>query len=166
MAAPGITPAQIPPGPVLSYYADLASGAVRPEDIRIEDITFEAIIDSTGLVVSQTSTVQVISTYTFVIRKLYAQCADSLLAGSAPGLIKFNLQEEGRAFTVFKQPVSFAAARNNPIVHDGCYLCIPGTQLASIWSVNTTLWAALVGATRIVSIVVSGDYIRCGPSSA
>lgn len=165
MAQPGITVSQIPPGALLTYYGDLASGAVRPEDVRIEDLTFRAIIDPTGLAVSQTPAINVVSTYTLAIRRIYAQIVNPDLAGAAAGLVKFNLREQGRSFDVFKQPVSLAAAMSTPIIHDGVYMCIPGTQLEATWSVDTTLWTSLVGASRIVEIVVSGDYIRCGPSA-
>ena len=161
MAAPNLTPAMIPPGALLTYYGDLASGSIRPEDIRIEDLTFQATIDATGVVVAQTSKISVVSRYSFAIRRIYAQIVNPSLAGAAAGLIKFNLREQGRSFDVFKNPQSFAAALENPIVHDGTYICVPGTDLEATWAINTTLWTALVGATKIVEITVSGDYIAC-----
>lgn len=161
MARPNLTPSDIPPGALLTYYGDLASGVVRPEDIRIEDLTFRATIDASGVVVAQTSKITVVSRYTFVIRRIYAQIVNPLLAGSAAGLIKFNLREQGRSFDVFKNPQSFAAALENPIVHDGAYLCVPGTDLEATWVIDVALWTALVGASKVVEITVSGDYIAC-----
>lgn len=166
MAQPNIRPDQIPPGALLTYYADLASGAVRPEDIRIEDLTFQAIIDPSGQVIQQTPAYNVVSTYTLALRRVYGQIVNPIMAGAAAGLIRFNLREQGRSFDVWKQPVSFATTLGSGgLSHDGVYMCVPGTQLEAVWTVDTTLWAALVGATRIVSITASGDYIRCGPSA-
>lgn len=161
MAASHLTADQIPPGEILTYYGDLASGVIRPEDIRIEDLTFQAIIDATGQVVFQTSKITVISRFVFALRRVYAQIVNPDVAGAAAGLIKFNAQEQGRSFAIWKQPQSFACALENPIVHDGVYLCVPGTDLEVSWTVDTTLWVALVGATRIVEVTLSGDYVAC-----
>jgi hypothetical protein len=164
MAPRKLDPAEIPPGQILTYYGDLASGAIRPEDTRIEDLTFQLIVAADGTVAFQSPKITVVSRYNFAIRRVYAQIVNPLAAGAAAGLIRFNIFEQGRSFTIFKQPQSLAAAINNPIVHDGVYICVPGTDLEALWTIDTTLWVALVGASRVVEITVSGDYIACGPT--
>lgn len=166
MARDNISPEQIPPGPILEYYGDIASGAIRPEDVRIEDLSFEVVIGADGSILSQTEKRTVVSRYTWAIRRVYA----SMVAASDPdpaiGLVQFNLQEQGRNFTVFKKPVDLGAIFNTkqPLFWDGVYMCVPGTDFEAIWSVSQPRWAALVGASRILSVSVTGDYIACNPT--
>jgi len=165
VAISNLTPAQIPPGEILTYYGDLASGAIRPEDVRIEDLTFRGIINAQGQVVFQTSKITVISRYTLAIRRVYVSMFNVELDGGSSSLVRFNIREQGRGFDVFKQPVSIAAClHRGPYEWDGVYMCIPGTDLEVNFTVDTTLWQSLVGATRIFDVVVSGDYIACGPT--
>lgn len=167
MAQESITPQQIPPGAVLTYYGDIASGAIRPEDVRIEAITYRAVIDRNGVITFQSPKVTVVSRFNLAIRAVYGAVLNPELAGAAAGLVRFNLQEQGRSFNVFKQPVSLSGVTNGgsavPYEWDGVYICVPGTDLEAIWSVDAQLWQVLVGAPRIVEIVVTGDYIACGP---
>lgn len=167
MAQESITPAQIPPGEILTYYGDIASGAIRPEDVRIEAITYRAIIDRNGIITFQSPKVTVIARFNLAIRAVYGAVINPELAGNAAGLVKFNLQEQGRSFNIFKQPVSLSGVTNGgsavPYEWDGVYICVPGTDLEAVWSVDAQLWQTLVGAPRIVEIVVTGDYIACGP---
>lgn len=165
MAHPDITPATTPPGQILTYYGDIASGAVRPEDMRFEGLTYRAIIDATGLVVAQTAAINVVSTYNLALRSFVGEVINPDLAGAAAGLVKWNFKEQGRNFTVFKQPRSLGACIVNPTLYDGVYMCVPGTTLECEWTIDTTLWPVLVGATRVVQITANGDYIRCGPGS-
>lgn len=167
MAGENITPAQIPPGAVLTYYGDIASGAIRPEDVRVEALTFRAIIDRNGLITFATPKITVVSRFNLAIRAIYGSIINPELAGAAAGLIRFNLQEQGRSFNVFKQAVSMSGVANGgsavPYEWDGVYICVPGTDIEATWSVDQALWTTLVGAPRIVEIVVTGDYIACGP---
>ena len=170
MAAQNITPAQIPPGDLLTYFGDLASGALRPEDVRIEELTFRATIDATGRIIStdpQNSTVQIVARYNFAIETVRGSIMFPELAGAAPDLIKFNLKEQGRNFDVFKTPVDFGnlvRSGATPMEWRGTYICIPGTQFEVEWFVNTTLWPVLVGGSRQVTIVVGGSYVACAPT--
>jgi hypothetical protein len=167
MAHEKITVSQIPPGEILTYYGDLASGAIRPEDIRIEAITYRAIIDRFGTITYASPKTTIVSRFNFAIRAVYGAIINPEIAGSAAGLIRFNLREQGRSFDVFKQPVSMSGVTNGgsavPYEWDGLYMCVPGTDLEANWSVDQGLWPVLVGAPRIVEITVLGDYIACGP---
>jgi hypothetical protein len=170
MADPNITPGQIPPGDLLTYFGDLASGVLRPEDVRIESLSFSATIGPTGAILSQdpgNGTVQVISRYNLAIETIRGSVVNPTLAGAAPGLVRFNLREQGRNFDVFKQPVDFASlveCSANPMEWRGVYICIPGTQLEVSWFVNGALWATLVGATRRLTVTIGGSYIACAPT--
>jgi hypothetical protein len=68
MARSRIQPAEIPPGEILTYYGDLASGAIRPEDVRIEALTFRAVIDQNGQIQFQSPKITVVSRYNFAFR--------------------------------------------------------------------------------------------------
>jgi hypothetical protein len=167
MAQNGIKVSQIPPGQVLTYYGDIASGAIRPEDVRIEALTFRAVIDNTGSVVTSSPKVTIISRYNFALRAVYGAVLNPRLAGFAAGLVRFNVREQGRNFNVFKNPVTLSGVTNGgsavPYEWDGVYITVPGTDLEVEWSVDAALWQTLVGDTRIVEVVLTGDYIACGP---
>lgn len=171
VAAEDIKTSQIPPGDKLTYIGDIASGAIRPEDCRIEALTFSIVIGPNGQIVSQSpenSTVQIISRYNFVIERVYGSIENAQLAGAAPSLIRFNLQEQGRNFTVFKRAVDFAAlveGCSSPYAWDGTYICIPGTQFEAQWQIDPA-WASLVGGSRRISLTVTGTYIACEPTQA
>lgn len=171
MASPNIKPDQIPPGELLTYFGDLASGAIRPEDIKFEELTFRVTIGPTGQILAQlpsNSTVQVLSRYNFAIETVRGSIMNRDLAGAAPSLVRFNMNEQGRGFNIFKQPVSFATlvdgSCTDPMSWRGTYICIPGTQFQVDWFVDLTLWPVLVGATRILEITVGGSYIACSPT--
>lgn len=167
MAQSGLTPAQIPPGAVLTYYGDIASGAIRPEDVRIEALTYRAVIDRFGTVTFASPKITIIARYNFAIRAVYGAILDPGNAGWAAGLIRFNLREQGRSFDIFKNPVTLSGVTNGgsavPYEWDGVYITVPGTDLEVVWNVDAALWPVLVGAPRIAEIVVTGDYIACGP---
>jgi hypothetical protein len=164
MARSRIQPAEIPPGEILTYYGDLASGAIRPEDVRIEALTFRAVIDQNGQIQFQSPKITVVSRYNFAFRGVWGQIVNAPVAGAAAGLVRFQVREQGRSFDVFKQPVSFGAVVENPYHWDGVYITVPGTDLEVSWTVDTALWTALVGQTRIVEVVLVGDYIACAPT--
>lgn len=170
MADPRITPGQIPPGELLQYYGDLASGVLRPEDVRIEELSFRVVIGPAGQIVSQDpsgGTVQVISRYNLAIETIRGSILNPALAGAAPSLVRFNLREQGRSFDIFKRPVDFATLVEscaNPMEWRGVYICIPGTQFEVSWFVDTALWAALVGGTRTLTLSLGGSYIACSPT--
>lgn len=170
MAQSNITPAQIPPGELLTYYGDLASGALRPEDVRFEALTFKAVIGPTGNIASQipaTGAIQVVSRYNLALVEVRGSIMNPALAGAAPSLIRFNLREQGRNMSVFKAPIDFATLLEGeacPLSWRGTYICIPGTQLEVEWTVDTTLWPILVGVPKTVAITVVGDYIACAPT--
>jgi hypothetical protein len=164
MARSRIQPAEIPPGEILTYYGDLASGAIRPEDVRIEALTFRAVIDQNGQIQFQSPKITVVSRYNFAFRGVWGQIVNAPVAGAAAGLVRFQVREQGRSFDVFKQPVSFGAVVENPYHWDGVYITVPGTDLEVSWTVDTALWTNLVGQTRIVEVVLVGDYIACAPT--
>jgi hypothetical protein len=162
VAEPNIQISQIPPGPILQYYGDIASGAITPDDVKIEALTFFATISPAGLVIDQTSKISVNARYNFAMREVRASIINPELAGAAPDLIRFQVKEQGRGFDVFKQPVDFAAGLGQRWFRwDGVYICVPGTDLAVDWTVDTALWAIFVGVPKRVKITISGDYIAC-----
>lgn len=167
MAQPRISVAQIPPGEILTYYGDLASGALRPEDVRIEALTYRATIDRDGVITSQSPKITIISRYNFALRAVYGAVLNPQIAGFAAGLVRFNIREQGRNFNVFKQPVTLSGVTNGgsavPYDWSGVYITVPGTDLEVEWAVDASLWQSLVGAPRIVEVVLVGDYIACGP---
>lgn len=169
MAAEKISIDQIPPGEVLTYIGDIASGAIRPEDSRIEALSFEVTIGANGQIlanVPQIGSVQVISRYNFVIEAVRASVMNPDLAGAAPALVRFNLKEQGRNFSVFKNPVDIASLLESPaesLEWRSVYICVPGTQFEVEWTVNTALWPVLVGASRVFKVTVTGSYIACEP---
>jgi hypothetical protein len=171
VAQQDIPVSQIPPGLKLTYIGDIASGAIRPEDCRFEALTFSITISPTGQIVAQdpqNSTVQIVSRYNFVLERIYGSIENEQLAGAAASLVKFNLQEQGRNFTVFKRPIDFAALVEGcsaPYHWDGVYICIPGTQFEVLWFVDAA-WPSLVGGTRRINITVTGTYIACEPTQA
>lgn len=158
---------QLPPGEILTYYGDIASGAIRPEDVRIEALTFSANIDRNGNLAASTPKVTVIARYNLAIRAIYAAVLNPEFAGAAPGLVKFNLLEQGRNFNIFKVPVTLAAITGGgssvPYQWDGVYITVPGTDLEVSWTIDQALFATLVGMPKICQVVISGDYIACGP---
>lgn len=157
----------IPPGAVLTYYADIASGAIRPEDVRFEALTFKLIVDGTGTPVFTSDKVTVIARYSLAIRRMYAAVFNPEFAGPAAGFINFNVLEQARNFSIFKRPVCLAAVTTGgstePFAWDGVYITVPGTDLEVSWSIDSALYASLVGTTKQACVVISGDYIACGP---
>lgn len=157
----------IPPGQLLTYYGDLASGAIRPEDVRFEALTFRVTIDATGNPVFTTPKITVVARYNFAIRRIYAAVVNPEFAGAAAGFIRVNILEQGRNWNLFKVPVGLASVASGnaskPFEWDGVYICIPGTDLEAQWTIDQAFWSALVGATKFAEIVLSGDYIACGP---
>ncbi len=158
------------PGPLLSYYNDLASGQLPPENMRIENLEFRVRIDPAGEVQSSTEAVQIISQFNFALRRIAGFAMNPAGLGNAGGLISFNVFEQGRNFSVFKKPISFGSVistsgAGNLAEWDGVYVCVPGTQLVVTWSVDTQRWASLVGATREVGVQLIGDYVICRGNS-
>lgn len=156
----------IPPGALLTYYADIASGAIRPEDVRFEALTFKLIVDATGTPVFTSEKVTIIARYNFALRRIYASVFNPEFAGAAPGFMNFNVLEQARNFNIFKRPVCLAAVTQGstePFAWDGVYITVPGTDLEVSWSIDSALYASLVGTTKQACVVLSGDYIACGP---
>lgn len=159
---------RIPPGALLEYYSDLASGAIAPENMRIEDLRFEVRIDPAGNITAATDPIQVISRYNYVFRRINAFALNPAFTGAGPGLVTLQVQEAGRNFPIFKTPIKFGSLMStngagNPAVWDGIYIAVPGTQLEVIWTVDPR-WAALVGTTQEYGVQLTGDNIVCSPS--
>ncbi len=169
MAQKNVTPDMIPPGAILTYYGDIASGAIRPEDVRIEALTYRLIVNALGVSVFETPKITIISRYSLAIRRVYGAVLNSEFAGPAAGLIRFNLREQGREFNIFKNPVTLSVVTPGgstiPLTWDGVYISVPGTDLEVAWTIDAALYAALVGITKIAEVVVAGDYIACGPQA-
>lgn len=157
--------ATVPAGAILRYYGDLASGSVRPEDVRIEALTFRANVNAAGTATFVTPKVTVLARYNFAIRRIYGAVLNPMFAGPAAGFIKFNVMEQGRGYSIFKNPVTLSviAGASKPYEWDGVYISVPGTDLEVQWTVDQVLYAALVGSAKIAEIVIEGDYIACGP---
>ena len=159
------TPVQVPPGALLQYYSDLSSGLIPPENMRIEDLAFRVQIDPAGNIVAETQKITLISRLNFAFRRVQGWIMDPDLAGAAPALVSFNVQEQGRDFNVFKRPVQMSSVLSRGgagmAEWDGVYITIPGTDLAVNWFVDTARWAALVGATKEMGVQLLGDYVVC-----
>lgn len=156
----------VPPGPLLQYYSDLSSGMLPPEDMRLEDLQFRVRIDPAGNIVQESPSVTLISRYNFAFRRVTGFIMDPDLAGAAPSLVNFQIQEQGRDFSVFKRPVSMQSllsrsGSGNIAEWDGVYITVPGTDLAVQWTIDTARWPALVGATKELGVQLLGDYVVC-----
>jgi hypothetical protein len=159
---------RVPPGAMVQYYSDLASGLIAPEDMRIEDVTFTVQIDPQGNVVFETDPIEVLARYNLAIRGVSGWVMDPDILGPAGALVRFQLQEAGRNFTVFKRPVNMQSLLSRDgggdiVRWDGVYICVPGTTLEALWTVDTNRWPALVGAAREFGIQLLGDYVACAP---
>jgi hypothetical protein len=156
----------VPPGALLQYYSDLSSGMLPPEDMRLEDLQFRVRIDPAGNIVTESPAVTLISRYNFAFRRVSGFILDPDLAGAAPSLVNFQIQEQGRDFSLFKRPVSMQSllsrsGSGNIAEWDGVYITVPGTSLAVVWTVDTARWPALVGATKELGVQLLGDYVVC-----
>lgn len=164
MALPPIPPGTpIPPGALIQYYSDLSSGLLAPEDMRIENLQFRVRIDPLGQVAFESQPVMVVSRYNFAFRRVVGAAMNPELVGAAPMLVDFNIKELGRNFTLFKRSVSMQSVLggSNLAEWDGVYICVPGTQLAVEWTVDTQRWPGLVGATVEFCVQLLGDYVVC-----
>lgn len=157
----------IPPGALVQYYNDLASGVLAPEDMRIEDLQFRVQINPAGNIIFSTDPITLVSRYSFIFRRVVGFVMDPNFAGAAPSLVSFNVRENGRNFDIFKKPVSMQSlitpTGSTPAEWDGVYSTIPGTDMEVTWSVDTARWAALVGATKEFGVQLLGDYVACAP---
>lgn len=153
-------------GPLRGYYGDLSSGDIVPENMRVEDLTYQVTIDPAGQITAFSATIQIVSQYNFALRRIIGWQQNPQLMGAAPSLVKFNVKDEGRAFEVFKRPVSMASisavgGAGNIAEFDGVFIMIPGAQVAVDWSVDVANWAALVGTTKTMGVQLVGDYVIC-----
>jgi hypothetical protein len=156
----------VPPGALIQYYSDLSSGLLPPEDMRIEDLQFTVTIDPTGAIVRESNAVTLLSRYNFAFRRVTGFIMDPDLGGAAPFLVSFQIQEQGRDFSVFKRPVNMQSlisrsGSGNIAEWDGVYITVPGTDLAVQWTIDSARWPALVGATKEVGVQLLGDYVVC-----
>lgn len=157
--------ATVPPGALVQYYGDLSSGVLAPEDMRLETLQYRVQIAPNGTTNSESQSVTLVSRYNFAIRRVIGFSMDPFFAGAAPALVDFNIQEDGRNFTVFKTDMSMASIANgnsSPVAEwDGVYITVPGTQLSVVWSIDTQRWASLVGATKEFGVQILGDLVVC-----
>ena len=79
-----------------------------------EDLQFRVRIDPAGDITFQTNAVTLQSRYNFAFRRVSGFIMDPDLAGAAPALVNFQIQEQGRDFTVFKRPASMASREIRP----------------------------------------------------
>lgn len=163
---PEVTGVKVPPGALAQYYSDLSSGLLPPDNMRLEDLSFRVRIDPTGEIQFESPAVTVLSRYNFAFRRASGWGLDPDLQGAAPSLVSFQIQEQGRDFRVFKKPVPMQSllsrsGSGNTVEWDGVYICVPGTDLEVIWTVDTRRWASLVGATKEMGVQLIGDYVTC-----
>lgn len=159
---------RVPPGALVQYYSDLASGVLVPEDMKIEDLQFRVRIDPSGNVTFESAPVMLISRYNFALRRVMGFVMDPAFAGAAAALVDFQIREAGRNFDVFKRPVNMQSLLNNvsqPAEWDGVYITVPGTELEVNWTVDNARWPALVGASKEFGVQLLGDYVACSPVS-
>lgn len=160
----------VPPGALVQYFNDLASGAIVPEDMRLEDLQFRVQIDPTGAITFQTPSIMLISRYQFALRRIMGFALDPEFVGAAAALVSFQVREQGRNFDIFKRPISMASILSTsgpgkPAEWDGVYISVPGTEIEVNWVVDTARWAALVGSTKEFGVQLMGDYTACTPSA-
>jgi hypothetical protein len=160
---------RVGPGALVQYYSDLASGAIVPEDMRLEDLQFRVQIDPTGAITFQTPAIMLISRYQFALRRIMGFAMDPEFAGTALSLVSFQVREQGRNFDIFKRPISLASiigtsGPGKPAEWDGVYISVPGTEIEVNWVVDTARWPALVGATKEFGVQLMGDYTACTPA--
>lgn len=156
----------VPPGALVQYYSDLASGAIAPEDMRIEDLQYRVQIDPAGNITFESDKVTLISRYNFAIRRIVGFAMDPEFAGIAAFLVTVQVREEGRNFDIFKRPVNMASLLRDAdgvASWDGVYITVPGTDLSVNWSIDTQRWPALVGVTKEFGVQIIGDYVACTP---
>lgn len=158
----------VPPGQLVQYYSDLASGAIAPEDMRIEDLLYTVQIDPSGNITFESDAIQIISRYNFVVRRIVGFAMNPELLGNSAFLVNVQVREDGRNFELFKRPINMQSLISgigsaNVAEWDGVYITIPGTSLSVSWSVNTQRWPALVGASKEFGIQILGDYVACAP---
>lgn len=161
------TSQKVPPGNLVQYYNDIASGVLAPEDMRIENLQFRVQIDPAGNITFNTDAITLVSRYMFVFRRVSGFILDPDFAGMAPGLVNFQVRENGRNFEIFKRPVSMQALLtrngNNVMEWDGIYTTVPGTDMSVEWTVDTQRWPLLVGVTKELGVQLLGDYVACAP---
>ena len=153
-----------PFGPIRAYYADLTSGQVYPESMRIESLPFRARVDATGQIQDQTQAQQVNSQFNLVIRDVIAWMQPEPV-GLAGSLARFNIMDQGRGFTVFKVNqfiASYFGASQGSHSWDGCFVTVPGSQLEVSWTIDTINWPNQVGVNKHMGVDVVGDYVNCG----
>jgi hypothetical protein len=158
----------VQPGALIQYYADLSSGALPPEDLRIEDIRFNVRINPDGSIASNTQPLQVISRYNFAFRRVMGYAMNPALVGAGPALVSFNVKEAGRNFPIFKTDINLQSVlanggAGNIVEWDGVYITVPGTQLEVTWAIDSR-WPALVGTTQEFGVQLVGDLIACRPN--
>lgn len=152
----------IPPGGLLSYYSDLSSGMLPPEDMRIEDLQYRVQIDPAGQIAFESPKITIVSRYNFAFRRVMGFFMDPALQGAGPALVNFNVREDGRNFSVYKKPVSMASFQNDngTAEWDGVYITVPGTDISVEWTIDNR-WAGLIGATKEMGVQLLGDYVVC-----
>ena len=160
MAGEGNSPKMQVVGPVLGLYSDLGSQYLSPERARIEALQYRIRIDPNGDITYEMPPVTMVSNYIFALRKIVGFALNEASIGPAAALIDFNLGEQGRSFTLFKRPISFAALLKQPMEWDGAYLTLPGTVLECTWAIDTTRWPSLVAAPREIGIQLLGELVR------
>jgi hypothetical protein len=157
---------KIQPGALAQYYNDAASGIIVPEDMRIEDLQYRVQIDPLGNIIFQTASIGVLDRYQFILRGVMGWSMSPELVGAAGALVNFQIQEQGRSFTIFKRPVAMASllqSADNSVRWDGVYITVPGTDIEVQWTVDTTRWPSLVGVSKEFGIQLIGDYVACAP---
>lgn len=160
-------PQRVPPGALVEYYSDLASGVLPPSNMRLEELRFDVRIDPAGNITASTDPVQVLSQYNFAFRRIVAFAQNPQLVGAAPSLVSFNVQDAGRNFPIFKNNINLQSllatgGAGNPAVWDGVYITVPGTQVEVTWTVDPR-WAVLVGTSQEFGIQLLGDNVVCAP---
>ena len=153
-----------PFGPIRAYYADLTSGEIYPESMRIESLPFRARIDAVGQIQDQTQAQQVNAQYNLIIRDVIAWMQPEPI-GLAGSLCRFNVVEQGRGQSVFKVNqflASYSSQNQGSHSWDGCYITVPGAQLEVSWSIDVLNWPNQVGVNKHVGVDVVGDYVNCG----
>ena len=82
----------IPPGALVQYYNDLASGVIAPEDMRIENLPFRVQIDPAGNILSQTAAITLVRANDLTIILLYMCSTPFLSVGGSPRITEPELE--------------------------------------------------------------------------
>lgn len=152
-------------GPILSRYTDLRDKALDIDTLRPELPEFTITVNPDGTSTAS-PTLPVLNGYILTIYGVQAWVAGGWKdAGLGPSLVSFNIQEAGRAQTVFRKFTKLEGfSGQQDVSFYFPYKCMGGTDLEVLWSVNPE-WVVKVNQSMTLGVRLVTDYYRCPPDS-